>query len=106
MKSMLRSYDEKFTVGLGEVRSAIRELKGAIQTGPSHSMQGSPELDADVKAEPRAVTLQLMAEVEETLCFSPGDTIGNGVLDLYSAARRMQALENKEEYEELPGIPV
>ncbi|KAH8746118.1 hypothetical protein F5883DRAFT_654221 [Diaporthe sp. PMI_573] len=106
MKSMLQSYDEKFTVGLGEVRSAIRVLKGAIQTGPSHSMQGSPELDADVKAEPRAVTPQSMAEVEETLCSSPGDAIGNGALDPHSAARRMRALENEEEYEEPPGIPV
>ncbi|KAH8746367.1 hypothetical protein F5883DRAFT_622732 [Diaporthe sp. PMI_573] len=57
----------------------------ALQASPKH-IQGSPELDADVKAESRAVTPQLMAEVEETLYFSPGDAIGNSALDLHSGA--------------------
>lgn len=106
MKSMLQSYDEKFTAGLGEVRSEIRELKGVIRTGSSHSIQGPPELDDYVKEEPRAVTPQPTADVDETPSSSPEDAIMNGAPDPHSAARRMRALENEEENEEPPGSPV
>lgn len=106
MKSMLQSYDEKFTAGLGEVRSEIRELKGVIRTGSSHSMQGPPDLDDYVKEEPRAITPQPIAEIDETPSSSPGDDIVNGAPDPHSAAKRMRLLDEEEGKEEPPGNPV
>lgn len=106
MKSMLQSYDEKFTAGLGEVRSEIRELRGEIRVGSSHSVQEPPELDDYVKEEPRAVTPQPIAEVDESMSSSPGDAMANGAPDPYSAAKRMRLLENEDENEEPPGDPV
>jgi len=100
---MLQSYDEKFTAGLGEVRSEIRELKGMTRIGSSHSLQGPPEPDKYVKEDPRAVSPQPIAEVDETSSSSHEDAIMNGAPDPHSAARRMRALENEEENEEPPG---
>ncbi|KAH8747046.1 hypothetical protein F5883DRAFT_653765 [Diaporthe sp. PMI_573] len=46
MKSMLQSFDENFTAGLGEVKFEIRELKSEmLRIGPSYSMQEPPELN-------------------------------------------------------------
>ncbi|KAJ0120255.1 hypothetical protein J7T55_001112 [Diaporthe amygdali] len=108
MKSMLQSYDEKFSAGLGEVRSEIRELRGAIQVGSSHSMQEPPELDDYVKEEPRPATPQPIADVDETMSSSsPGDDIGGDAPDTQSsAAKRMRILENEEENMDPPGEPV